>query len=305
MSTIKSKTHNLDIHMYKFNEILELFSLSYNITIDDIKRVKNAVLKTHPDKSGLPSEYFLFYKKAFDVILQYYNETQKTSVNVPQKNPVYEHVSVSNNNKSIDKQVHQNLNKMDQNDFTQKFNQLFEKHMQTQVDPNKNEWFTSERPVYNVPKTNSSAGIAHAMDQLKETTSAMTKYRGVEELTIRSTGTYLYEDEEEDNYVSCDPFSKLKFDDLRKVHKDQTVFAVKESDIQKRQQYSSYDDLNKVRNSMDLTPLEKENAERILREKEQQKREFILAKQHESNLKTMEYSKKNQSIVSSFLRLGY
>lgn len=303
MSTIKSKTHNLDIHMYKFNEILELFGLSYNITMDDIKRVKNTVLKTHPDKSGLPSDYFLFYKKAFDVIVQYYNETQKTSASVPQQNPIYEPASISNNNKSIDKQVHQSLNKMDKNDFSQKFNALFEKNMQTQVDPNKNEWFTSETPLYNVPKANSSSGIARAIDQIKETTSAITKYRGIEEIMVRSTGTSLYEDEDDGIYVSCDPFSKLKFDDLRKVHKDQTVFAVKESDFQKRQQYKSFDDLNKVRNSMDLTPLEKENSERILREKEQQKREFILAKQHESNLKTMEYSKKNQSIVSSFLRL--
>lgn len=303
MSTIKSKTHNLDIHMYKFNEILELFGLSYNITMDDIKCVKNTVLKTHPDKSGLPSDYFLFYKKAFDVIIQYYNETQKTSASVPQQNPIYEPASISNNNKSIDKQVHQSLNKMDKNDFSQKFNALFEKNMQTQVDPNKNEWFTSETPLYNVPKANSSSGIARAIDQIKETTSAITKYRGVEEIMVRSTGSSLYEDEEDAGYVSCDPFSKLKFDDLRKVHKDQTVFAVKESDFQKRQQYKSFDDLNKVRNSMDLTPLEKENAERILREKEQQKREFILAKQHESNLKTMEYSKKNKSIVSSFLRL--
>jgi len=289
--------------MYKFNEILELFGLSYNITIDDIKRVKNTVLKTHPDKSRLPSEYFLFYKKAFDLIVQYYNETQKTSATVPQQNPIYDTSSVSNNNKSIDKQVHQNLNKMDKNDFSQKFNALFEKNMQTQVDPNKNEWFTTETPLYNVPKANSSSGIARAIDQIKETTSAMTKYRGVEELMVRSTGTSLYEDEEEDVYVSCDPFSKLKFDDLRKVHKDQTVFAVKESDYKKRQQYKSFDDLNKVRNSMDLTPLEKENAERILREKEQQKREFILAKQHESNLRTMEYTKKNESVLSSFLRL--
>lgn len=303
MSTIKSKTHNLDIHMYKFNEILELFGLSYNITMDDIKRVKNTVLKTHPDKSGLPSDYFLFYKKAFDVIIQYYNETQKTSASVPQQNPIYQTSSISNNNKSIDKQVHQSLNKMDKNDFSQKFNALFEKNMQTQVDPNKNEWFTSETPLYNVPKANSSSGIARAIDQIKETTSAITKYRGIEEIMVRSTGTSLYEDEDDGIYVSCDPFSKLKFDDLRKVHKDQTVFAVKESDFQKRQQYKSFDDLNKVRNSMDLTPLEKENAERILREKEQQKKEIILAKQHESNLKTMEYSKKNQSIVSSFLRL--
>ena len=34
-----------------------------------------------------------------------------------------------------------------------------------------------------------------------------------------------FEEEDTDDYVACDVFSKLKFDDLRKVHKDQTVFV--------------------------------------------------------------------------------
>jgi hypothetical protein len=96
----------------------------------------------------------------------------------------------------------------------------------------------------------------------------------------------------------------LKFDDLRKVHKDETVFAVKESDYQKVTQYN-YDELKQIRNSNVLTPLEKEKSEKILREKEQQNREFILAKQHQMNLRTMEYNKKNESVLSSFLHLEY
>jgi hypothetical protein len=118
-------THNLDIHMYKFNEILEMFGLSYHFNLDDLKRAKNIVLKTHPDKSGLSSEYFLFYKKAFEMVLQYYNENQKTGQVVPQINPVYESSSVSNNNKSIDKQVNHVIQKMDKKEFSQKFNELF------------------------------------------------------------------------------------------------------------------------------------------------------------------------------------
>ena len=35
-----SKSHNLNIHMYKLDEILGLFDLTYDISIDDMKRAK-------------------------------------------------------------------------------------------------------------------------------------------------------------------------------------------------------------------------------------------------------------------------
>ena len=295
------KAHNLDIHMYKFNEILEMFGLSTNITVDDIKRAKMVVLKMHPDKSGLSPDYFLFYKKAFDMVVEYYNESQKTTKVVPQTNPDYIPLSVSN--KSVEKQVNTAVGKMDKQEFQLKFNRLFEENMRTTTTNKKNEWFTKEEPTYDIPKTNSAAGIGQAIDQIKRTTNAITRYQGVEDLLIRSTGTSLYEDEDDGSYVSSDPFSKLKFDDLRKVHKDQTVFAVQESDINNRVHYKNEEDLKTARNTDQLTPLEKEKAERILREREHVKREQMLAKQHQSNLQTMEYEKKNQSILSSFLQL--
>ena len=298
-------THNLHIHMYNFKEILELFGVSYHLNLDDLKRAKTIVLKMHPDKSGLSSEYFLFYKKAFELVVQYYNESQKTSQIVPQMNPVYEHASISNNNKSISKQVNHVIQKMDKKEFSQKFNELFEKNMVSNIDSKKNDWFSNETPLYNTPQTSSTSGIGIAIEEIKQNNHVLIKHRNVEDLMIRSTGSSLYEDEYDDQYISSDPFSKLKFDDLRKVHKDETVFAVKESDIQTRQQYTSYDHLNKVRNSMDLTPLEKEKAEQILREKENQKKEMMLAKQHQMNLRTLEYNKKNETVLSSFLRLEY
>ena len=66
-----SKGHNLDIHMYSLEELLALFNLSFEITLDDLKKAKKQVLMTHPDKSKLSPDYFLFYKKAFDVIVKF------------------------------------------------------------------------------------------------------------------------------------------------------------------------------------------------------------------------------------------
>ena len=65
-------SHNLNIQNYNFQELLELFNLQYNFNLDDLKVAKKIVLKTHPYKSKLPGEYFLFYKKAFDIIVNYY-----------------------------------------------------------------------------------------------------------------------------------------------------------------------------------------------------------------------------------------
>ena len=70
-------THNLDIHMYSLKEILDLFHLSYTISEEDLKRAKKQVLMTHPDKSRLDAKYFLFYKKAFEVVVKFYDNQQK------------------------------------------------------------------------------------------------------------------------------------------------------------------------------------------------------------------------------------
>jgi hypothetical protein len=53
-------------------DILSLFNLPTLFNEDDLKRAKLAVLKTHPDKSQLPKEYFLFFTKAYRIVHQIY-----------------------------------------------------------------------------------------------------------------------------------------------------------------------------------------------------------------------------------------
>ena len=38
---MSSGSHNLNIQMYSFKEVLELFNLSYNISLEELKRAKN------------------------------------------------------------------------------------------------------------------------------------------------------------------------------------------------------------------------------------------------------------------------
>jgi hypothetical protein len=61
--------YNLDINSYSLEEMFGLFNLTYDLTEESMRAAKKKVLMIHPDKSNLPSEYFLFYKEAYEIIL--------------------------------------------------------------------------------------------------------------------------------------------------------------------------------------------------------------------------------------------
>jgi len=303
-----SKSHNLNIHMYKFEEILGLFDLTYDISIEDMKRAKKKVLMTHPDKSRLPADYFLFYKKAFDIVVRFYEEQNKQNQKLPTEKQNYDTSNIDTSNKSMSKQVSNVIDKMSEIEFQQKFNKLFEENMSTRPDTSKNEWFHKDEPIYDINEKVNSNNMGQVFDKIKETQQQMAidRYRGVENLYVNmDSGARLYDDDENDDemYVTCDPFSKLKFDDLRKVHKDQTVFSVSERDIHKVQQYSSVDHFMRERGKQTLTPLEKQDAERVLASQDKVYRERMMRKEYEAQMKSSQYTEKNKTVLSNFLRI--
>jgi len=274
--------------------------------VDDLKRAKKTVLMTHPDKSGLGPEYFLFYKKAFDVIVNFYNNQQKQNQAMPTEEPKYVPMNTNEINKSAAKKVSSVIQEMSPNEFNSKFNQLFDANMSSKPDEKRNEWFKNDDPTYQfegeVNKQNMGVMFEKMKDQ--QNTNVLSRYRGVENINSGS-GTKLYDEDDTDEYVQCDPFSKLKFDDLRKVHKDQTVFAVSERDINNVQRYSSMDQYKQARGQQTLNPLEKSEAERLLSMQEEQFKNRIMQKEYQSKLRTLEYEEKNKTVLSSFLQLRY
>jgi hypothetical protein len=289
--------------MYKLDELLGLFSLTYNISIEDMKRAKKKVLMTHPDKSKLSPEYFLFYKKAFDIVLRFYEDQNRQNQSMTDESIKYQPMKTHDVNT---KKITSTINDMSKTDFQHKFNQLFEANMSSKPDPTKNEWFSKDEPIYNIDEKVNSKNMGQVFDKIKDTQASMVRYRGVENLVVNSgSGTRLYDvdDDETDEYVSCDPFSKLKYDDLRKVHKDQTVLAVSERDFQKVHQYSSVDHFMRERGKHNLTPLEKAEAETMLSQQDEIYRQRMMQKEYYSKLKTMEYEQKNKTVLGQFLRL--
>ena len=307
------RSHNLNIHAYKFDEILNIFGLSYNISLDDLRRAKKRVLMIHPDKSNLPSEYFLFYKQAYESVLRYYetktkhDETTSRVITEPGSAPKYR----------VEEEAHPQVRTMvgaiDGKQFQSQFNRLFEENMvQSTAQKNKNAWFSEDRPELAVPTSKVSASnLASTFDSMKRdprNQQVLARYMGVQELRASGgMGTQFYEGDDDDDddtgYVCSDPFSKLKFDDLRKVHKDQTIFAVSETDLAKQKTYANVEQYNRARSSQDATPMEKAQAEQILRQQQASYEERMAKRQHADQMRTMTFEEKNKQVMAYFLQL--
>jgi hypothetical protein len=291
--------------MYSLKDLLALFHTDYNINLEDLKRAKKQVLMTHPDKSKLPAEYFLFYKKAFDIVVNFYNNQNKQTQKPSAENTTYVPAAISDNNKNTTKQIKSAINNMNAREFQDKFNTIFENNMVKKTNSSRNEWFTKDEPVFDNQEDVNAKNMGQIFDKIKEKQSGLVRYTGVNNLVVNSgSGSNFYEeDEDDDTYVTSDPFSKLKFDDLRKVHKNETVLAVSERDFNKVKQYASVDHFMRERGNQSLTPLEKPEAEKMLSMKEQQYRERMMNKEHSSHLQTIQYAEKNKAVLSQFLRL--
>lgn len=299
-----NNAHNLDVNMYSLKEILELFHLDYDISMEDLKRAKRQVVSTHPDKSKLSSEYFLFFKKAFDIVVQFYNNQHKQDADISNTSTIYSTDGYKNENKHTTNNMQKLVRNMGETKFNNQFNQLFEKNMVTKPDNDKNEWFRSENEVYEINEKVNAGNMGQVIDKVRSNQQALVKHSDVQVLySNNNTNNNFHGDEEDESYVVSDPFSKLKFDDLRKVHKDQTVLNVSERDYENVKKYSSVDHFMRERGSQSLTPLEKQQAEQLLQQQDRTYRERMMHKQYESDLRTTRYEEKNKRVMANFLRL--
>lgn len=61
--------------------------------------------------------------------------------------------------------------------------------------------------------------------------------------------------------------------------------------------------LKQDRERQTLTPMEKQDAEKIMNDRRREKETWIRQKQYEASLQSMKNEEKNKSVLSSFLRL--
>lgn len=302
--------YDLNLQHYSLDEIFGLFGLTNRsqLSIEEMQRCKRQVLAMHPDKSKLSSEYFLFYKQAFDVILDIYKVSLQTTqpVKAPEAYQPY-------NNVPEDDHIRNEIRAIKGKAFQEQFHQTFER-VAPKVPQRNNDWFHAESCSDNIQVKN-VRDVHQSIEswKAKQRQHQLARYQGFQEIRSNTIGgTSFYEDIGDDGtedaaaagggyYIGCDAFSKLKFDDIRRVHKDETVFAVSEQDMANRPTYKNASELEVYRSSCKYEM--KENPEEILRLREEEWRRRMTQKAFESKKRTMEAEAMNKQVLSQFLRL--
>jgi hypothetical protein len=305
-------SYNLDINTYSLEEMFSLFDLTYDLTEESMRAAKKKVLMIHPDKSKLSSEYFLFYKQAYEIILDIYKQKNRIQ-NAPLSATVYNPEVVKT--KGIGNQQSETVNNYNPKEiqgkkFNDKFNELYETNMAKKTDPSKHDWFRQESAQDDFTGRNiNSKNMGEAIEEIKvrQQSQQMSVYNGVREIRPMGFGTSYYEDADDSqntSYVECDIFSKLKFDDLRKVHRDQTVFAVSEKDFSKVTQYKNVDQYVNAREQNKGTAMSKEESNGVLERQQREYERAMMQKQQRDLLLQREYEAKQKAVQAAFMRIG-
>lgn len=311
-------SYNLDINTYSLEEMFSLFDLTYDLTEESMRAAKKKVLMIHPDKSKLSSEYFLFYKQAYEIILDIYkqkNRIQNAPLSATVYNPEVTKTKGIGNSQDVVNGANINFNPSGSKEiqgkkFNDKFNELYETNMAKKTDPSKHDWFRQESAQDDFTGRNiNSKNMGEAIEEIKvrQQNNQMSVYNGVREIRPMGFGTSYYEDADDSqntSYVECDIFSKLKFDDLRKVHRDQTVFAVSEKDFSKVTQYKNVDQYVNAREQNKGTAMSKEESNGVLERQQREYERAMMQKQQRDLLLQREYEAKQKAVQAAFMRIG-
>ena len=230
---------NLDLNLnnYDFDELRDLFGLTNEFNMAGLKKAYKMVLMTHPDKSGLDKEYFLFFSKAYKLIKSVYDYTHKEESCVKR--------STYTTNQESDASIRNVLERLDSRKFNKKFNELFEriKMEDNENDTGYNEWFKSDENIPTVKATN-VRDMNNEIESIKSQQRALLIHNGIQDLAFNSGGYNLMRDKPEE--YSSDLFSKLPYEDLKKAHSE-TVVPVTEEDYRNRKHFNNVNEMNMYR----------------------------------------------------------
>ena len=248
---------DLNIDNYDLEDLLNLFHLNYEFKEIDMKKAKNVALKTHPDKSGLNREVFMFFMKAYKMLESIYEFKMKRSRCVSNIN--YESEKMETSKKTL---LLKKLDGMKAGDFNKWFNNMFEKVKITDddVDGGYGKWFKSNEDMDEDRITN-KRDMEAAFNKKKAASRELIIHKGVNELSYNGGGYDLTRNKPEE--YSSDIFSKLQYDDLRKVHTE-TVVPVTREDYLRKKKYSNVESLKKARREQNPSMLSLEQSKQLL-----------------------------------------
>jgi hypothetical protein len=278
---------DLDITNYDYDDILKLFKLSNQFTIEDLKKAKKQVLSSHPDKSGLDKSYFLFFSSAYKILFNIYNfrEKHSSTTNLNNYNENY-NAHKDEFNALLIQKVTSNKSSAQFNTW---FNEQFENFKITNdYDANGyGDWLTSKdennnEEIAKCKDMNSLHKIIEEKKQIARTQNLVIKKDVCE---FNNTNYCDLTNSKPEDY-SSGLFSKFQYEDLKKAH-NESLIPVTNEDITNN--YSSLEDIRTKRASQLLAPLKHDEAKSYLNKSKEDEnnisasRAYSLFKQDELN----------------------
>jgi curved DNA-binding protein CbpA len=274
--TYDSSSYNkldLNIENYSRDEIYKLFGLkpSINLNEDIMKECKKIVLKTHPDKSRLDNDYFLFFTKAYKKLLSIYEFQNKTKNNKNVDNNEYYD---SNNSLILDKMFDMNTELKKSKNFNSWFNDQFEKHrLEDPAEIGYGNWLKSDEDIVFAPTNMTKDKMVSEIEKRKKEVQTISTYSGLNDSyasTLGGSSLISYDN----NFTSGSLFSNdgMGYTDLKQAYVE-SVIPVTEDDYHKIQKFKSVDEYKRHRDSVNIIPLSKEEGMRQLYSQNKQKDE--------------------------------
>lgn len=239
---------DLDIRNYELRDILNLFKLPSVFNESHMREAKLTVMRTHPDKSGLDKEYFLFFSKAYKILHEVYQVRAGLS---RQKDTKYDDVKEdidARRNANSDK-----LKRMNADEFNRWFNQTFEQNKlyDEEQDSGYGEWLTQtnneEDDVMDEGSTwaQRMEQLDHRKKKLRE--QALVVRGEVQTFDSISSGSgYGLSRECPEEHSSNGFGSSLAYEDLKKAHTE-TVIPVTHEDYEAVRKYKNMNELQMSR----------------------------------------------------------
>jgi len=286
---------DMNIDNYELDDLLNLFNLEFDFIENDLKQAKKIVLMTHPDKSNLAKEYFLFFTSAYKIILSIYEFRHRAT-----KNKVSSSLKYIPDEKDEEKELL--LKKIkDKPNFNKLFNELFEKNKVNYDDTDNGygDWLVSEEDI-DTRKT-TLGNMNATFEKKKKEVRAIVKQTEIDDIGGGNNNGDLTRDKPE--YYSSSVFSNnLEYQDLKRAHVE-SVVPVTQEDYLNRPKFQNVDELRKYNSSQNTTPLsEKQSQEYFQSQSKKQsqidvQRAFKLARQDEQTRKA------NMGWMSGFKQL--
>jgi len=284
---------DLDIRNYKLEDITKLFNIPLVFNESDLRVAKLAVLKTHPDKSNLPKEYFLFFSSAYKMLYQVYTFRSGKNRNTKESyKDVIEEEKVDPDEDSM-KLCVDKVKRLNAAEFNKIFNEHYDKcKIQMEEDGGYEEWFRSQEHDDDVDLTNASwdQRISHIdkKKQILRDNLALVSKHDLQCVNIYGGTNNGYElGQGVPAEHSSGLFSSLQYEDLKKAHTE-TVIPVTHEDYVNSKKFNNTYDLKVFRDS-DLKSYSYDNNEAVNKLNAQSNQEdesnthraYMMAKQDE------------------------